>query len=78
MLHTKFESSGPCGFGEEDFFMFSNCNSIGAKDPWGGAIFYPSSMVGLVVSEKKIFFVFPMKPPGQGLYGPQGHGWQDL
>ena len=22
MLHTKFESSGPCGFREEDFFMF--------------------------------------------------------
>ena len=22
MLHTKYESSGPCGFGEEDFFKF--------------------------------------------------------
>ena len=22
MLHTKHESSGPCGFGEEDFSMF--------------------------------------------------------
>ena len=22
MLHTKNESSGPCGFGEGDFFMF--------------------------------------------------------
>ena len=22
MLHTKYESSGPCGFGEEEFFMF--------------------------------------------------------
>ena len=22
MLHTKFESSGPCGFREEDFFYF--------------------------------------------------------
>ena len=21
-LHTKYESSGPCGFREEDFFMF--------------------------------------------------------
>ena len=43
LLSTKYESSGPCGFGEEDFF-----------------------------------YVFPMKPPGRGLYGPQGHGWQDL
>ena len=21
LLHTKYESSGPCGFGEEDFFL---------------------------------------------------------
>ena len=35
--------------------------------------------LGLVVSEKKIlFYVFSMTPPGQGPYGPQGHGWQDL
>ena len=38
--------------------------------------------LGLVVSEKKIFLnvfnVFPMTPPGRALYGPQGHGWQDL
>ena len=23
LLHTKYESFGPCGFGEEDFFIFS-------------------------------------------------------
>ena len=34
--------------------------------------------LGLVVSEKKIFYVFPMTPLGQGPYGPQGQGWQDL
>ena len=35
--------------------------------------------LGHVVSEKKIFFyVFPLMPPGWGLYGPQGHGWHDL
>ena len=34
--------------------------------------------LGLVVSEKNIFYVFPMTPPGRGLCGPQGHGWQDL
>ena len=22
LLQTKYESSGPCGLGEEDFFMF--------------------------------------------------------
>ena len=35
--------------------------------------------LGLVVSEKEIFFYFfPMTHPGRGPYGPQGHGWQDL
>ena len=24
LLYTKYESCGPCGVGEEDFFMFSN------------------------------------------------------
>ena len=31
--------------------------------------------LGLVVSQKKIFYVFSMPSPGLGLYGPQGHGW---
>ena len=31
LLHTKYESSGPCGFREEDFFLcFSHCKSMGA------------------------------------------------
>ena len=34
--------------------------------------------LGHMVSEKKIFEVFPMTPPGRGPYRPQGHGWQDL
>ena len=34
--------------------------------------------LGLVVSEKKIFYVFLMTPPGRCPCGPQGHGWQDL
>ena len=34
--------------------------------------------LGHMVSEKKIFYVFPETPPGRGLYGPQGQGWQDL
>ena len=28
MLHTKYESSGPCGFGEEDFFYVSPIESL--------------------------------------------------
>ena len=31
LLHTKYESSGgPCGSGEDDFFMFYHCKSMGA------------------------------------------------
>ena len=82
----------PCGFREEDL-CFSNCKSMGAYDPSGGTNFDPRDMVGriykedhiqnmkplgLVVSEKMIFYVFPMMPPGLDLYGPQGYGWQDL
>ena len=39
LLHTKYESSGPCGFGEDFFLCFSHCMSMGANDPGGGAIF---------------------------------------
>ena len=45
LLQTKYESSGPCGFGEEDFFMFY---------PWpprGGARIDPRRMVGRIYKE---------------------------
>ena len=48
LLLTKYESSGPCGFGEEDFLCFPHCKSIGANDPRGGAIFNPRGMVGRI------------------------------
>ena len=71
LLHTKYESSGPCGFGEEDFLCFSD-DAPGAGPVWTpGARFagfimrttihcYTQNMkvLGLVVSEKKIFFMF--------------------
>ena len=52
MLHTKYESSGPCSFEEEDFFLcFSHCMSMGANDPRGAAIFDPRGMVGRIYKE---------------------------
>ena len=39
LLHTKYESSGPCGFGEEDFFMFF------PMTPQGGACIDPRGTV---------------------------------
>ena len=44
LLHTKYERSGPCGFGEEDFFMFFPL-SMGANEPRGAAIFDPRGMI---------------------------------
>ena len=52
LLHTKYESSGPCDFGEEDFFLcFSHCMSMGANDPRGGAIFASRGMVCRIYKE---------------------------
>ena len=54
LLLTKYESSGPCGFREEDFFFFlcfSHCKSMGAIDPRGGAIFDPRGMIVRVYIE---------------------------
>ena len=75
LLQTKYESSGPCGFGEEDFFIFTH-DAPGAGPVWtpgarlAGFIkrtiihCYTQNMkaLGLVVSEKKFFFfyVFPI------------------
>ena len=33
LLHTKYESFGPCGFGEEDFLCFSH-DTPGAGPVW--------------------------------------------
>ena len=45
LLHTKYGSFGPCGFGEEDFFMFF---------PWhprGGAHMDPRGKVSRIYKE---------------------------
>ena len=45
LLQTKYESSGPCGLGEEDFFMFYTL------PPWGGARVDPRGTVGRIYEE---------------------------
>ena len=37
LLHTKYESSGPCGFGEEDFLCFS------LDTPRAGPVYTPGA-----------------------------------
>ena len=73
LLQTKYESSGPCGFGEEDFLCFSH-DAPGKGPVWttgarlAGFIkritiyCYKQNLkaLGLVVLEKKIFYVFPI------------------
>ena len=51
LLLTKYESSGPCGFGEDFFLCFSHCKSMGANDPRGEAIFDPRGMIGRIYIE---------------------------
>ena len=44
LLHTKYESSGPCCFGEEVLFLcFSHCKSMGANDPRAGPFLTPGA-----------------------------------
>ena len=74
LLHTRYETSGPYGFGEEDFFyvFFFFHDATGAGPVWtlgerlAGFIkrtaihCYTQNMKALVlvVSEKKIVFIF--------------------
>ena len=73
LLHTKYERSEPCGFGEEDFFY------VFPMTPPGRALYGPpgtrlagfiksspmycytqnKTALGLVVSENIFFLVFP-------------------
>ena len=45
LLHTQYESSGPCGFREEDFFIFFQ------RHPRGGARMDPRGTVGRIYEE---------------------------
>ena len=51
LLHTKYQSCGPCGFREEDFFSFSNCKSMETIHPRGVAKFDPRGMAGTIYVE---------------------------
>ena len=81
LLQTKYESSWPCGFGEEVFLCLTHDPPPGAGPVWtpgarlAGFIksttlhCYTQNMkaLGLVVSEKRIFFFsFSHDAPGAG------------
>ena len=48
MLHTKYLSSGPYGFREEDFLSISHYKSVGANEPWDVANLDPRGVVGSI------------------------------
>ena len=53
--HKSYESSGPCGFREENFFMFSPLlNAMEANDPRGGAIFDARGMTDRIYVKLRI------------------------
>ena len=47
-LHTKYLSSGPHGFREDDFLSFSHYKSMGANNPQGVASLDPRGMLGRI------------------------------
>ena len=53
LLHTKYQSCGPSGFREEDFFSFSNCKSMETIHPRGVAKFDPRGMAGTIHVEDR-------------------------
>ena len=48
LLHTKYPSSGPYGFREEDFLSISHYKTMGANEPQGMANLDPRGMVGRI------------------------------
>ena len=53
LVHTKYENSGPYGFGEEDFFYVFPIVSLIVSlrellTPRGGAIYDPRGMLGRI------------------------------
>ena len=48
LLHTKYISSGPYGFREEDFWSFSHHKSMGDNEPRGMASLDPWGMIGKI------------------------------
>ena len=73
LLHTKYESSGPCSFGEEDSFVLSHCKSMGANDHQGGAISDPRGMIGRIYKEDHYALLHTKKESS----GPCGFGEED-
>ena len=69
LLQIKYESSGPCGFGEEDFFMF-----YPLSPPRGGAHMDPRGTVGRIYKEDHYILLHTKYESS----GPCGFGEEDF
>ena len=62
LLHTKYDSFGPCGFGEEDFFMFF------LMTPGAAPVWTPGGTIGRIYKEDH-YTLLHTKYESSGLYG---------
>ena len=69
LLRTKYESFGPCGFGEEDFFYMFFPN-----DPQRGACMDPRGTVGRIYEEDHYTLLHTKYESS----GPYGFGKEDF
>ena len=69
LLHTKYESSGPCGFGDEDFFFMFFPMTPPVRGPYG-----PQATVGKLYKEDH----FTLLHTKYESSGPCGFGEEDF
>ena len=65
LLQTKYESSGPCGFGEEDFFVFPIASLWELMTPRAGLFLTPGAwLVGFITRTDTYCYIQNMKALG--------------
>ena len=72
--YTKYESSRPCGFGDEDFKKFSYIFQCKTFDPWGGTIFDPRGILSTIFLEDLQMFPYTKYESSR----PSGFGEEDF
>ena len=93
MLHTKYQGPRPYGFRQENFSTYFHIDAYFNMWPLGQGHFWLEGnnlnklgkVLGLKVSDKKIFFIFSLNkpmlnmwPPGRSHIGPRGIIWTNL
>jgi hypothetical protein len=51
ILYTKYQSSKPCTFRQEDFYFFTICTQWKSMTPGGGANFDPRAIICIILLE---------------------------